>query len=183
MWELVSEPEAKPSPLAPCDQVVARKALRSFFDTVGGELHRIDPRHLIGSGTLGSGQCGTSGVDYQYVHESPGLDVASYHDYGADAVAVPGDRWNGLQVRLNETRAAGKPLVVGEVGMKAQHNLAGCMAPLERSERIRAKITGQFSAGVSGFLLWEWMPSNDGGCIYEDIAAGDPLLSLLHDYP
>jgi hypothetical protein len=156
--------------------------LRFFFDTVGGELHRIDPNHLIGSGVLGSGQCGTSWNDYQYVHESPGIDVASYHDYGADTVAVPGDQWNGLQVRLNQMSAVGKPLVVGEVGMKAQQNLSGCMAPSDRSARIGAKMTGQFSAGVSGFLLWDWMPSNSGGCVYEDITAADPLLGVLRNY-
>jgi len=182
MWELVSEPEAMPSPSGPCDQVAARKALRSFFDTVGGELHRIDPNHLVGSGVIGSGQCGTSGTDYQYVHESPGVDVASYHDYGADTVAVPGDRWNGLQARLNEMRAIGKPLVVGEVGMKAQQSLPGCMAPSDRTAHIRAKMTAQFSAGVSGFLLWDWMPSNGGGCVYEDITAADPLLGLMRNY-
>jgi mannan endo-1,4-beta-mannosidase len=182
LWELVSEPEAKPSPAGPCNQAAARRALRSFFDTVGGELHRIDSNHLIGSGALGSGQCGTSGMDYQYVHQSPGIDVASYHDYGADSTPVPGDRWNGLQARLNEMRIAGKPLIVGEVGMKAQHNLAGCMALLARSDHVRAKMTGQFSAGVSGFLLWDWVPSDEGGCTYENITAGDPLLGMLHDY-
>jgi hypothetical protein len=37
-------------------------------------------------------------------------------------------------------------------------------------------MTGQFSAGVSGFLLWDWVPSDEGGCTYENITAGDPLL-------
>ncbi|MEA2566052.1 MAG: mannan endo,4-beta-mannosidase, partial [Actinomycetota bacterium] len=95
---------------------------------------------------------------------------------------VPGDRWNGLQVRLNELSAIGKPLVVGEVGMKAQQNLAGCMDPTEWSAHIRAKMAVQFSAGVSGYLLWEWMTSNGGGCVYEDITAADPLLGLMRNY-
>jgi hypothetical protein len=43
------------------------------------------------------------------------------------------------------------------------------------------KMTAQFAAGVSGFLAWDWVPSNPGGgntCSY-DIGPGDPLISKL----
>jgi len=66
--------------------------------------------------------------------------------------------------------------------MKSQQNLAGCMAPSARSADVRAKMTGQFAAGVSGFLLWDYVPSNRGGCVCEDITAADPPVGLLRDY-
>ncbi|HEY7917940.1 MAG TPA: hypothetical protein VIC86_13270, partial [Acidimicrobiales bacterium] len=129
MWEPISEAEASTCPpqdeSADCnghqtcpDESAAAEALRSFFDTVGGEIHALDPRHLVETGLLGGGQCGTQGADYQYVSASPGIDVLSYHDYYAEA-ALGGDRWNGLVVRLGQAAALGKPVIGGEVGMNA----------------------------------------------------------------
>ena len=97
MWEPISEAEASTcsAQYEPQDcsgnqtcpnEAAAAQALRSFFDTVGAEIHSLDPAHLVENGLLGSGQCGTSGTDYQYVSASPGVDVLSYHDY-YDAVS------------------------------------------------------------------------------------------------
>jgi endo-1,4-beta-mannosidase len=180
MWELVGEPEVSAAGTHACaDHSQASVALRKFFDDVGGEVKRLDPNHLIHSGVIGSGQCGTSGEHYTYVHQSPAIDVASYHDYGADSVAVPGDQWNGMKVRIDAMRGIGKPLVVSEVGIKAQRGLLGCGSLESRSALLRTKATAQLAAGAAGFMPWNWMPTNDGSCSYETVTTGDPVLSML----
>lgn len=181
MWELVNEPEAPQQ--GTCDEGVARAALRYFFDRVGGELKRLDPGHLSEAGLMGNGQCGAQGGDYEYVIRSPGVDVASFHDYGSTA-PMPGDDWNGLQTRLNQANAANKPLVVGEVGQTASVDGAGCLTLVQRRDVYRAKMDAQFNgspAGISAFLPWNFGLSAQG-CTYE-LIPGDPALDLLHDYP
>jgi len=92
MWEPISEAEAStcPSWAQPLncsghqtcpDEAVAASALRHFFDVVGGEIHTLDPAHLVESGLLAGSQCSSQGQDYPYVSASPGIDVLSYHDY------------------------------------------------------------------------------------------------------
>jgi hypothetical protein len=98
---------------------------------------------------LGTGQCGTTGIDYTVVQDTPNIDVVSYHDYG-DPSPVPG----ALQERLQEAATMNKPLIVGEVG---NPGLAQCPA-------MNAKYPAQFSAGVAGFLPWNWGGPGDGTC-------------------
>ena len=184
MWEPISEAEASTCPPqdepADCgghqtcpDESAAAEALRSFFDTVGGEIHTLDPRHLVESGLLGGGQCGTRGADYQYVSASPGIDVLSYHDYYGEA-AMGGDRWNGVAVRLGQAAALGKPVIGGEVGMNAG-TAPGCPSLTGRSGSFRAKVEAQLGAGSSGLLEWDWVPAPSSSCT-SDVGPGDPLL-------
>lgn len=189
MWEPINEPEAWEctsgydaagacTSALVCDEAKGAQSLRYFFDHIGAEIKAIDPQHLVESGVIGSGQCGAAGPDYLYVHESPGIDVGSYHDY-SDTTAMPGDQWNGLQVRLQQLASIGKPLIVGEVGIKANSGAPGCLSFQQRADAMRAKMSAQFSAGVAAFLPWDWMPSAGSGCVYETIAPGDPIMSLL----
>lgn len=112
------------------------------------------PKALITAGLLGGGQCGTGGDDYQHVSESPYVDVVHYRDYGADGVTLPGDQWNGLARRIDQAEAAGKPLLVAEIG-----EWAGSGESLEdRALHIADKIKGRKSAGTAGALLWAFVP-------------------------
>lgn len=154
------------------------KALRTFFDTVGGEIKRIDRNHIVSSGTIGDGQCGTIFEDYAYVHQSPGIDLASYHDYGHDLDALPGDQWNGLQKRLDQMKQIGKPLFIGEAGIKATRGSTQCVSYEQRSQLMKAKMDAQFDAGIVGFLIWDYTGGTSKICNF-DVVAGDPLLSLL----
>jgi mannan endo-1,4-beta-mannosidase len=191
MWEPVSEAEASDCPSGlrgtqceghqTCpDEQSAADALRSFYDTVGGEIHRIDPLHLVESGALGSGQCGMVWNDYEYVHASPGIDVASVHDYGFDDTPLPGDRWNGEKERLAQAADLGKPVILGEIGIKAAQAVSGCADPSQRAGKLLAKIRAAETAGFSGTAVWDWIPAgaHDSGCSY-DVSPGDPLLAAL----
>ncbi len=188
MWEPISEAEASTCPPSyepsncsgnqTCpDEAAAAQALRSFFDVVGAEIHSLDPVHLVEDGLLGSGQCGTSGSDYQYVSASPGVDVLSYHDYYGAAEPVGGDQWNGLAVRFSQAAAVGKPIIGGEAGIIAGSG-AGCESDTERATDVLNKVQSQMAAGSSGVLVWNWLPTLTQACSY-DVAPGDPVLSVL----
>lgn len=184
MWEPISEPEASSCPSADeptnCSghqtcpsESAAAFALRYFFDAVGEEIHALDPRHLVESGMLGGGQCGTAGSDYQYVSASPGINVLSYHDYYG-AVAMGGDQWNGLAVRFRQAAALKKPIIGGEVGLTAG-TAAGCMSDATRNTDFKAKQHAQLAAGSSGLLVWNWVPAVTSTCSY-DVAPSDPMM-------
>ena len=187
MWEPVSEPEA-----STCmgnyepqncwghnvcvNETVAASALRYFFNVVGGEIHALDPNHLVESGTMGGGQCGTAGADYAYVSASPGIDVLSYHDYYA-GLPMGGDQWNGLDVRFAQAAALHKPIIGGEVGEDAG-TAPGCMTLSQRASDYQAKLQVQLQAGSSGLLAWDWLPAPSSPCT-TDTFPGDPLMQLI----
>jgi hypothetical protein len=184
MWEPMSEPSAGTCP--PQDEplncganqtcpneAVAAAALRHFFDTVGAEIHALDPNHLVESGMLADGQCGTSGSDYQYVSASPGIDVLSYHDYYG-APPLGGDQWNGIAVHIQQAAALGKPIIAGEMGVLAGTD-AGCTSLPARNALFQAKRQAQVADGTSGVLAWDWVPVAQPTCSY-DVGPTDPML-------
>ena len=167
MWEPMSEPAAATCPAQDeptncadhqeCpNETAAAESLRYFYDTVGAEIHAIDPDHLVESGMLSGGQCGTGGSDYEYVSASPGIDVLSYHDYYGSEV-MGGDRWNGLAARFVQAQALAKPIIGGEVGILAGSS-PGCPSDATRDAVMKAKNQAQFQAGSSGLLAWNWVP-------------------------
>lgn len=192
MWEYLNEPEVSEckspytgeaciSYLSCPDNTAASNSLRSFFDNVGTEILRIDPNHLLETGILGNGQCGHQGTAYQYVHDSPYVDVASYHDYSNASVTMPGDQWNGLALRISQMNTINKPLIIGEAGIEASDTVSSCMKNLQRKDAMKAKMDSMFTAGVVGFLPWDWVPSLSGECDH-DFGASDPLMNLLRTY-
>jgi mannan endo-1,4-beta-mannosidase len=170
-WQLMNEAETSVSNGGGCASNGAA-TLRAFADDVGGLVHATDPNHLVSLGTIGTGQCGASGADYAYVHASPGVDLCEFHDYAGTA-PLPGDQWNGLATRLSQCRTLGKPLFIGEVGLKPG-DVGGLQA---RADIIGRKIAAAFGAGAAGELAWAWR-STDG---YE-INPGDPALTALAQF-
>ena len=188
MWEPISEADPETCPVQDepgncggnticADESAAAQSLRQFFDTVGGEIHALDPNHLVEEGLVSNGQCGTEGSDWTYVSESPGLDVLSYHDYSDITDYLSGDATNGLAVRLQEAARIGKPIIGGELGTAGGVG-PGCPSDIERTSELTAKIIAQIQAGSSGVLAWNWVPQLITACGY-DIGPGDPLLAAL----
>jgi mannan endo-1,4-beta-mannosidase len=191
MWEPISEAEAstcsaeyEPTNCGghqTCpDEHVAAVALRSFFDAVGAEIHRLDPTHLVEDGLLASGQCGSSSTDYEYVSESPGIDVLSYQDYyGPEAGLLPGDQWNGVAERLTQAAQVGKPIIASEIGIAASPQGHNCPSNPSRLDLISARLGAAMARGSSGGLVWNWSPDPVGsGCSY-DVSSSDPLVGGL----
>jgi hypothetical protein len=184
MWEPFSEAEAStcPAQYQPTNcsghqtcpnEAVAAASLRYFFDTVGAEIHALDPNHLVESGLLGSGQCGTVFNDYQYISASPGIDVLSYHDYYGTS-PLGGDQWNGIAKRMSQSVALGKPIIAGEAGLTAGTG-PGCLSDASRNADLITKEQAQFQAGASGLLVWNWVPTLSSPCSY-DVAPTDPMM-------
>lgn len=180
-WQLLNEAEVKPSEAASSCSVNAAAILKSFATDVSGLIKSIDSNHLVSLGTIGGGQCGTQGVEYQDVHDTTTIDLCEYHDYGSPTTPMPGDQWNGLQVRIDQCNALDKPLFVGETGIRPDQlpsNISPRFPLYERANAFEAKFRAQFGAGVVGELVWAW--NKDGSTEDNfDIGPGDPTLRTL----
>jgi mannan endo-1,4-beta-mannosidase len=182
MWSLVNEPEAgaprAPNRPGPCDAGRATTALTQFVGDVGAVVDEVDTDHLVGLGTVGTGQCGTAGDAFTQLHESPLVDVCEYHDY--DLEPMPGDSTNGLAAQLRRCDGIGKPLFVGESGVLPDE-VGGVEG---RADIYRQKLTAQVPAGIAGFLMWGWSPTGYSAESDEyGIGTGDPSLPVLSEYP
>jgi hypothetical protein len=155
--------------------------LQYFFTTVGAQIHSLDPNHLIEAGFLGGGECGTESHDYESVGASPGIDVLSVHDYYA--APLGGDQWNGLAVRFAQAKALDKPIITGEVGIVAGIGQSGCDSLQQRASAMAAKMSAQFAAGDSAFLVWDWLTDPLGPCSLNTGPADNSLLGAITSQP
>lgn len=166
MWQLVNEAEA--------DATI----LRNFTTDMVGVVKAIDTNHILSLGTIGGGQRGASGGDYKTLHAIAGLDICEYHDY-SDNNPIPGDQWNGLQVRIDQCNELNKPLFVGEIG-RIPDQVGGTQA---RSDLFKTKFDAWFAAGIDGAQVWNFHDSlhPDPSSSY-GINAGDPVWTMLGGY-
>jgi mannan endo-1,4-beta-mannosidase len=186
MWELVNEPQpgtcdpgyqGKPcySHMTCPDPTAATDAMVSFYNTVGAELRALDPYHLMAFGSQGTAQCGIAGTGYLSVLQSPYINVATYHDYDQNGVALPAD----LSLRLSEAVQEGKPLIVEETGINAASSGTSCATLAQRANQMQAKIEAAFKAGAQAYLPWRWNSTPPPAGCNQDIASGDPLMADL----
>jgi mannan endo-1,4-beta-mannosidase len=171
MWQLINEAEIKTSKSA--SSCSPTTDLYNFAADVSGLIKSIDPNHLVNLGTMGGGQCGSQGGDYQKLGSIPTIDVLEFHDYGHDSTALP----TNLASDIAASKALGKPIFVGEAGI--QDTTAGSLSA--RASEFDAKCTAQFKAGVGGFLVWSWnnAPSSPTS---GEIGPGDPTLKVINAY-
>ncbi|HSL77283.1 MAG TPA: cellulase family glycosylhydrolase, partial [Candidatus Limnocylindrales bacterium] len=164
MWQMVNEAESG-----------SHTNLWNFANDIGKLIKSIDSRHLVSLGTIGSGQAGTAGDDYRKLHAIPEIDVCEYHDYPPSPGNYP-NITGQLSERLSQCNALGKPLFVGEVGVRLGE-LGGDRN--RRADILRNKLSAQFNAGVVGFLPWAW--ANDPSQVYEDYlyTTGDPAIAII----
>lgn len=173
-WQLVGEAEDPIDASGRCS-ASAGQTMRAFVDDVAGLIKSLDRNHLVNLSTIGSGQCGTSGTDYVYVHASPYVDLCEYHDYGYPSVALPGDRWNGMQQRISDCHALNKAFFVGEIGIERSDP--------DRATKLATKLAAQLAAGSVGELIWDWNNGLDWHPLSSyDVGPGDPVLALLARY-
>jgi endo-1,4-beta-mannosidase len=178
-WQLVNEAEDLTSKGGRCSSTATR-TLMNFTSDMARVVKSIDHNHLLSLGTVGTGQCGTQGAEYQEVHSVPGIDLCEFHDYGHPLSPLPGDQWNGFMVRVRQCNALNKPLFVGETGIKTSS-----IGSLEaRAKAFAAKFAAQFQAGVVGQLIWDWRDGAHGGSAQDsyEVGPGDPVLALFNRY-
>ena len=175
-WQLMNEAEDATSRGGTCS-ASASATLKGFTQNMAKLVKEIDSNHLLSLGTMGSGQCGTSGVAYRDLHAVPGIDLCEYHDYGAPDAALPGD----LQADLGYCNALNKPLFVGETGIELK-TVGNSVST--RASDFAAKFIAQFRAGVVGELVWNWRDAAHGGSSTADYDFGpnDPILGTFNAY-
>ena len=132
----------------------ANGALRAFYDEMGAVADTVDPTRLFSSGTLAPYAVGGED-EFRRVHESPGVDIASLHEYDENEV-------ESNQGPAARRASAGKPVVVGEFGITAG---AGCPVGFaQRALRVRAKLGVYTRGGYAGALAWAWQPGGGTTC-------------------
>jgi mannan endo-1,4-beta-mannosidase len=173
-WQLVNEPESKDSS-GSC-AADGTDVLRAFAADMSAMIRAIDPNHLISLGTIGSGQCGAQGDEYQRLHSDGSLDWCELHDYNG-ATAFGGDAWNGMDVRVRQCAELGLPVVIGESGV----TVAAAGSSESRASLYAAKVAAGAQRGVDGFLAWGWAapPAAYGGFDDFAIVLGDPVAAVL----
>jgi len=158
-------------------------ALRAFVDEVGARVKALAPGALVVPGDEGFDRPGpaydaafwrAAGTRlpagdgaFALVSASPALDAASVHLY-PEAWGVPpallreaGERW--ISEHAAVARRLGKPLVVGELGLRAD----GALGPEARREVLRAWLARARAEGA--LLAAPWLLVDAGR-----LGAGDP---------
>jgi mannan endo-1,4-beta-mannosidase len=177
-WQLINEGEARTSGSGACSST-AEASVHAWATDVSSLIKSIDTKHLVSLGTIGNGQCGTSsGTSYEDLHAISTIDLCEYHDYDHPSSPMPGDQWNGLAVRLAQCQERGKPMFVGEVGIKVGDG----SSVSERATDLAAKFSARFAAGVVGELPWEWAASGENSGDGYSIGPDDPVLDVLRAY-
>jgi hypothetical protein len=182
MWEPINEPQAAacsieatgngPScwgNLSCPDEQATTQTLVTFFDTIGGEIHALDPGTLVSDGSLGGGECGVvNNSDFSTVIGSPGIDVVGYHDYSG-LVALPSD----LSQRVQDAQSLGKPTMIGEAG------IFGCSSAAQQASMFQQKITAAWATGVSAYLPWRFDNDNGNPTCSDVIDFDSPSMAVI----
>ena len=171
MWQLINEAEIKTGKSATSCSPTAD--LYNFATDVSGLIKSIDPNHLVNLGTMGGGQCGSQGADYQKLGSIPSIDVLEFHDYGHDGEAIP----TNLARDISVSQALGKPVFVGEAGIQ----IASGGSLSTRAAEFSAKVTAQLNGGVGGFLVWSWNNSPSNPVSWE-VGPSDPALNVIDSH-
>lgn len=119
VWDLINEPEAKGD------------ILISFARDMHKVVTNAGIKQLTTFGTIGTGQLGTEQEKYAEFLKTE--DIGSMHLYPTENNI--NDDYNGLQVRLKQAQQAGKPMMVGEIGVMSPPS-----SPQERSDIVNKQI-------------------------------------------
>jgi endo-1,4-beta-mannosidase len=149
--------------------------LRPFVDEMGAIAEQVDPDRLWSTGTIAPYDGGP--VSFRTLNESPHVDIASLHEY--DEAEIESN--HGPDTRQE---SAGKPVIVGEFGLFASPDGAGCTYAFpERADRIAAKLEAYTTVpGYVGALAWAWQPGGDEACEYGNLDADELAQDVLRTY-
>lgn len=175
MWELVKSASE-----------VDAVTLRAFYDSVGGDIHHMDPNHLVESGTHAPWAYGTQGMQsgFAFIHASAGIDVASFQDYGAGGEEPP-----TLGETVEAMASLDKPFILSEAATFASpsgdpsqlYEGLPCISFAARRDLLASWFRTVFASGASGVEVWNYSPFSSDQCS-SDISVGDPSVDLIRDF-
>ncbi|MEU4447699.1 cellulase family glycosylhydrolase [Actinosynnema sp. NPDC050801] len=128
------------------------RQVRDFYDAMGDIATGVDPDRLFSAGTV-SPQAVGGEANYRALSGSRGVDVASVHEFDADAAI-------STHYVAAKANSAGKPLVVGEFGLPANATGEGCARSFAaRATQVSIKINAYVRDGANaGAFGWAWQP-------------------------
>jgi hypothetical protein len=157
--------------------------LRRFYDEMGAVADSVDPGRLFSTGTIAPYAL-DGDANYLDLNESPGVDIASLHEYDADTV----ESHHGQDALAN---SAGKPVIVGEFGIYASTTGQGrtgdgddCQADLTGRARLMAEKAEAYTSieGYAGALAWAWQPGDPiDTCSSGNLAEDQHVQDILRD--
>ncbi len=165
MWQVMNEAESR-TVLWEEDG----EALFSFAEDIGILVKSLDDRHPLCLGTSGLQRPGSGGEDYRRLAGIGFYDVVEAHDYGAETVPWP----EIIRQARADAGEAGKPFIIGEVGVRSPPR-----SQTERAWLIRAKLEAAWAADVDGIMIWSYR-AGDG--TDRDFEADDPLVETIRDF-
>lgn len=144
VWELLNEPRGT-------GLRDGGRAMRAWVDDLAATVKRLAPGHLVSTGEEGFEDAGSS---FARNTASPYVDVASAHLY-AEAWGVPPEQVAGFGAawiagHVGVARAQGKPLLVGELGVRGD----GPLALEERRAIFRGWLACARRSGAAGAAPW-----------------------------
>jgi mannan endo-1,4-beta-mannosidase len=187
-WELANEPRGVDRPAA----------MRAFIADAARRLKRLDPNHLVTTGSEGSTQNPRdAGLDFELDHASDDIDYATVHIWvqnwglydpkgGSDQLATATE-WAlaHLDQHVKRAQAMGKPLVLEEFGLARDGGSFDASAPTTaRDAYYRALFAAvarhaRSGGALRGASFWAWSgegrPREAGGMWKPgDALLGDP---------
>ncbi len=150
------------------------EGLRAFYDEMGAVADSVDPDRLFASGTIAPYD---SPVSFADLHASPGVDIASLHEYDENEV----ESNHGPDTRAG---ASGKPVIVGEFGLYASPDGVECERTFaERADQVAAKLEAYTTIeGYAGAFAWAWQPGGGDPCEYGNLDADEASQDVLRTH-
>ncbi|MFH0771111.1 MAG: cellulase family glycosylhydrolase [Candidatus Omnitrophota bacterium] len=124
IWELANEPRCQTDPTG--------DKLQAWIDEMAAYIKSIDPIHLVSTGEDGwykkDGATdwkynGSEGVDFIRNHQSPYIDVCSFHLYPNDNGMTETEALTWIDEHIGDAHnVIGKPVYAGEFGWKVDRS-------------------------------------------------------------
>lgn len=164
MWEMLNEPID-----------VSVQIIKSFYNEVGMELKKVDPNHLVSTGTWAPWTYG--GFDgLQTIHNSNYIDVGSLHEGDQDVV----ESWH-YSTALEAMKSLNKVIMVSDIGIEA--GSAGCFYTKEgRAEMVKKKFDHYLENGAGAALISNLVKNAPSGCS-TFFNVDDPVMNVVKTHP
>lgn len=166
-WEPLNEPIGQ-----------SGKTLRAFYDDVGGLIHANSPGKPVFSGQRAAYDFSDGAAGYELAHKSPGIDVLSIHEYDHDHAKSKRVISGWWAPALAAAQAVGKPVIVGEVGIKVPGDMGTTREA--RAAAMRTKIRSYFAGGAGAVFYWNRYLA-DSGEGYAVDTWDDPLVGVVRE--
>ena len=154
------------------------RVIKRFYDTVAAEIKRIDPDHLVSTGSWAPWAYG--GLEhFRELHAGPSIDVGCVHEYDYDFQEQNTITSPHVDVALQALHGLDKVLIVEETGIESGDSCR--TSRKRRAEAMRQKMDTYFRKGAAAVLIWN-LAREVRGCAL-NFSPADPMMELVRRYP